>query len=68
MDKNKVLKTKAKNALKSAGILYSDDNCHTILDVSRLRSVADDELKRLRNIGTTTIEFINDFKSHMNWL
>lgn len=66
--KNKALNTKAKNALKIAGILWYDDNCHTIIDVSRLKSVTDDELKQLRNIGATTIEFINDFKKCVDWL
>ncbi len=65
---NKHLNTKAKNALKSAGILWYDEKCHIILDVSRLKSVTDDELKRLRNTGTTTIDFINGFKKAVSWL
>jgi len=64
----KAIKTKARNVLKNAGILRQDENYHTLLDVSRLRSIPDDELKKMRNVGGTTVEFINKFRKLFEWL
>lgn len=68
MDKEKSLRTKARNILRMAGVIRSDENYHTLIDVSRLKSITEDELKRMRNVGSTTIEFIEEFKKSFDWL
>lgn len=68
MNKEKSLRTKARNILRMAGAIRSDEKYHTLVDVSRLRSITDDELKRMRNVGSTTIEFIEEFKKSFDWL
>lgn len=65
---NKAIKTKARNVLRNAGIIRYDENNHTLLDVSRLMSIPDDELRRMRNVGETTVEFINEFRKLFEWL
>lgn len=68
MDKEKSLRTKVRNILRMSGVVRSDENYHTLVDVSRLKNITEDELKRMRNVGSTTIGFIMELKKSFDWL
>ena len=65
---NEGLKTRARNIFLKKGVIRYDERFHLLLDFSRLKSIPDDELKGMRQVGATTIEFINEFRKLFEWL
>lgn len=57
-------KTMARNALKMAGVIRYDENCHTLIDVSLLMALPDCELLTCRNVGRVTLEAIRELKKN----
>lgn len=66
--KEKHLQSRVKSALRETEILKWDENNHRIIDLSRLMTITDDELKRKRNVGTAIIEWIHKLKDDLRWL
>lgn len=64
----KHIESRAKFVLREVGILKSDGNGHTVIDISRLKSIPYEELRRMRNVGSATIEFINKFRKLFDWI
>ena len=56
-----------RNALKQANIVRYE-NGRTIIDVSLLRTIPDDELMKFRNVGKTTIEKIQEIRKSLDWV
>ena len=61
------VKTMAKSALKIANVIRHDENCHTLIDVSKLMALPDSELLKYRNVGKITLEAINELKKVIGW-
>lgn len=66
--KEKHLQSRVKSALRSAEILKWDENNHRIIDLSRLMTIPEDELRRKRNVGNGIIEEIHKLKEVLRWL
>lgn len=66
--KEKSLKSRVKSALKESGILKWDENNHRVIDLSRLTTITDDELRRKRNVGSVIIEEIHKLREVLRWL
>lgn len=66
--KEKHLQSRVKNALREMGIMKWDENNHRIIDLSRLMTIPDDELKMRRNVGNGIIEEIHKLKEVLMWL
>lgn len=64
----KHLKSRVKSTLKEIEILKWDENNHRIIDLSRLTTITDDELKKRRNVGPAIIEGIHKLKEELRWL
>ncbi len=64
----KHLKSRVKSALRDAEILKWDENGHRIINLSKLATIPDDELRRMRNVGETIIEAIRKLKEDLTWL
>ena len=64
----KHLKSRVKSALRNAEILKLDENGHRIIDLSKLATIPDDELRRMRNVGETVIEAIGKVREDLKWL
>lgn len=63
----KHIESRAKNTLREAGILKTE-GCHDIIDVTELKRLRDEDLKRMRHVGGATIEFINNFRKQFDWI
>lgn len=57
----------AKSALKIANVIRHDENCHTLIDVSKLMALPDSELLKYRNVCKITLEAINELKKVIGW-
>ena len=66
MNEDRIL-TMTRNALKQANIVRYE-NGRTIIDVSLLRTIPDDELMKFRNVGKTTIEKIQEIRKSLEWV
>lgn len=66
MNEDRIL-TMTRNALKQANIVRYE-NGRTIIDVSLLRTIPDDELMKYRNVGKTTIEKIQEIRKSLEWV
>lgn len=67
MNEDRVL-TMAKSALKIADIIRYDEKNHTIIDISLLRTIPNSELMKIRNVGKTTIEKIEEIRKSLDWV
>ena len=63
----KHLKSRVKSALRNAEILKWE-NGHRIIDLSKLLTIPDDELRRMRNVGETVVEAIGKLREDLKWL
>lgn len=68
MDKDKLLRSKIKTALRNADIIKYDNSYHLVLDISRLMSMPDDEIDLMRNVGKITGEKIKSLRDSLKWL
>lgn len=68
MDKDKLLRSKIKTALRNADIIKYDNTKHLVLDISRLMSMPDDEIDLMRNVGKITGEKIKSLRDSLKWL
>ncbi len=68
MDKDKLLRSKTRSALMNADIIKYDNTNRLVLDISRLKSMTDDEIKRMRNVGEIVGEKIIAFRDSLKWL
>mgnify|MGYP000008012027 CR=1 FL=1 len=68
MDKDKLLRSKTRSALMNADIIKYDNTHRLVLDISRLRSMTDDEIDGMRHVGKVTGEKIKSFRDSLKWL
>lgn len=64
----KQLQSRVKSTLRETEILKWDESNHRIIDLSRLMTITDDELKRKRNVGPAIIEGIHKLKEVLRCL
>lgn len=60
--------TKARSLLRDVEVLRYDEKGHSVVDVSLLRTIPDDELIRHRNVGKATIEKIWEIRKSLEWV
>lgn len=58
----------AQTTLKQKGIIKTDAEGHTILDLTRLHEVSDTDFLKCRNVGEYTLGFILKFRRSLNWI
>ena len=68
MDKDKQLISKTRTALMYADIIKYDNTNRLVLDISRLKSMTDDEIDRMRNVGKVVGGKIKSFRDSLKWL
>ncbi|MBD9177610.1 MAG: hypothetical protein EGP82_00255 [Odoribacter splanchnicus] len=64
----KHIQSRTKRIFWEVNILKRDENNHTIIDISRLKSIPDEELRNMRHVGNATVEFINNFRNLFDWI
>ena len=60
--------TKARSLLRDVEVLRYDGKGHSVIDISLLRTIPDDELIRHRNVGKATIEKIREIRKSLEWV
>lgn len=60
--------TKVRSLLRDVEVLRYDEKWHSVIDVSLLRSIPDDELKRHRNVGEKTLEKVREIRRSLDWV
>lgn len=66
--KESAILTKARSLLRNVEVLRFDENGHYVIDVSLLRPIPDDELKRYRNVGENTLEKVREIRRSLDWV
>lgn len=66
--KESAILTKARSLLRDVEVLRYDEKGHYVIDVSLLRTIPDDELKRHRNVGEKTLEKIREIRRSLDWV
>lgn len=65
--KESARETLAARALKILGVIKYDKDCHTIIDVSLLQSLPENEMLRCRGVGKITLGMILELKRATGW-
>lgn len=60
--------TKVRSLLRDVEVLRYDEKWHSVIDVSLLRTIPDDELKRHRNVGEKTLEKVREIRRSLDWV
>ena len=66
--KESAILTKARSLLRDVKVLRYDEKGHYVIDVSLLRTIPDDQLKRYRNVGEKTLEKVREIMRSLDWV
>ena len=64
----KVALTKARRLLIDVKVLRKDENGHSIVDVSLLRDMPDNELEKYRGVGKTVLAKVREIRRSFDWV